>query len=279
MCEQRFDRGESRDTDPDGSRLPSAWKLSVPGDDGLRLEAELRDDVEVRSRAFGERVLPGNGGGGGIVRDVRTSFGMTGDPDSPNAMPIEQTGLQNLHGVGERTHRPRSRAANHEDMIDAGVADEALELFIEMALARQTASGEMGYRLEPFTAKAHGDRDGIREIGAWKKGDVDRAPGRQVLPVVGDFAAAPGVVSVVNPRISSTIRALAGSSARVPTGALSVSMGADRMSPSRDPQRIVERAGVSGIVDAPGFVPGVDYDTGVIGPSGAPQSPLPADPN
>ena len=179
--QEGFETGQARNTQMDRQGVSPTLDLPVPGDDRLRVEAELGFDIQLKPGLLGEPVLPQQRLLQRRLRDIRGALGVPGHSQLGDAVLLEQTGLHQIHGGCERTGRPVETAGNHQRLGHARLILQTAEKTVQHGPVCDRAGGDMRHRLEPFAAEPCSNRDRVRWVVARQEGHVDRGAVGQMV--------------------------------------------------------------------------------------------------
>ena len=117
---------------------------------------------------------------------------MAGDADPRDPVLVEQSGVEELHGVGELAEGTIEAAADEQRLIDARLTHEPREVLLDERTARNASRRQMRDGVESFAAQPGRDRDGVGEGGAGEEGDGDGGAGPQMDAVIRDLPGRAG---------------------------------------------------------------------------------------
>ena len=146
---------------------------ALPGDQGRRLEQELGDqaDLGVGLPGIGELLLERGRGAGRA--ELALAFGMAGQADDPDAVALEQAGVEQRLGSGERAARQVDAAADRQNLFDPGLGGDPPQVVLELGAIADRPRRKMRHRHQSFGAEPRRGPRHLAMVLARQVSDVD----------------------------------------------------------------------------------------------------------
>src|SRR5688572_949151 len=152
--------------------------LGFPIDEWLRIEAELRREIEIEARRLCELGLAAQRLLDAFLADGLAALGMARDSDLAKPILLEQTGLKHLEAAVVRRLLGRDVAGNTERVPDAELL-AARERRVELLSALELARNDVRRRRQAELLHLAGQRHDVVDGHARRVRDIDGRPGLQ----------------------------------------------------------------------------------------------------